>query len=201
MARLEIREFHFHTMGPIDLSVAEGECVGLSGPSGAGKTLFLRAVADLDPHSGSASLNGTEAAAMPGPVWRRKVGLLPAESGWWENEVGGHFSKADEGLLASLGFERDVLRWRIDRLSSGERQRLALARMLSVEPEALLLDEPTANLDPESSARVEALIESYRVEHGAPVIWVGHDPEQLERVSARRFSMEKGYLKPLEGSP
>ncbi len=201
MARLEIHDFHFLRLGPVDLSVGEGECVGISGPSGAGKTLFLRAVADLDPHRGSASLNGVDAAAMTGPAWRRKVGLLPAESGWWGNAVGDHFAEVDGSLFASLGFEMDVLRWRVDRLSSGERQRLALARMLSVEPEALLLDEPSANLDPENSARVETLVESYRAEHGAPVIWVGHDPKQLERVSTRRFSLEEGRLKPLEGTP
>jgi ABC-type multidrug transport system ATPase subunit len=91
------------------------------------------------------------------PDWRRRVGLLPAESGWWADRVGAHFITTNDArnpattptpILARLGFEPDVLDWDVQRLSSGERQRLGLARLLLNRPEVLLLDEATANLDP-----------------------------------------------------
>jgi len=199
MPEFEIRDLRFHLMGPVNLRVEAGTCVGVSGPSGAGKTLLLRALADLDPHTGTVSLGGVPAEEMRGPEWRRRVGYLPAESAWWGAEVGDHMVREDPELLAALGFGTDVFGWRVDRLSSGERQRLALARLLLAAPEALLLDEPTANLDPESAERVERLVEGYRKERDGPVIWVGHDPGQLERVARRRFTMEAGRLAPPEG--
>ena len=76
------------------------------------------------------------------------------------------------------------------RLSSGERQRLALLRLLSRNPKALLLDEPTANLDDVNQQRVEALVEAYRQAHGAPVLWISHDVAQQRRVATRRLTIE-----------
>jgi ABC-type iron transport system FetAB ATPase subunit len=180
-------------LGPISLDVAGGECVALAGPSGSGKTRLLRAVADLDPHGGDAELGGERASSLGAPVWRRKVGLLPAESHWWREVVGEHFqAPADE--LARLGFEPDVLGWRIDRLSSGERQRLALLRLLAMGPRALLLDEPTANLDPVNIERVEGLLAGWRTEHAAPILWVTHDRAQAVRVASRLLTMELGRI-------
>ncbi len=64
--------------------------------------------------------------------------------------------------LDKLGFAPDVLGWSVARLSTGERQRLALVRLLAQTPEVLLLDEATANLDPSNGARVESVVETYR---------------------------------------
>ncbi len=66
--------------------------------------------------------------------------------------------------------------------------------MLDRRPEALLLDEPTANLDAESGARVEAVIQRYREENYAALIWVGHDPKQRERVANAQLHIEAGRL-------
>lgn len=89
-------------------------------------------------------------------------------------------------------------RWRslttATRASTGERQRLALLRLLSNRPEALLLDEPTAALDPKNVAAVETLVADYRREHQVPVLWVSHDPEQIARVANRHFRVEDGRL-------
>jgi len=126
--------------------------------------------------------------------WRRQVGYLPAESHWWDDTVGPHLARVDESALESLGFGRDVLSWQVARLSTGERQRLALLRLLANRPRVLLLDEPTAALDPASVLRVEELLAQVRQRHEASVIWVSHDPEQIRRVAGRHYRIERGML-------
>lgn len=181
-------------VGPISLELAAGECVCISGASGAGKSLLLRAIADLEPHSGTALLDDTECSALKAPAWRRRVGLLPAESAWWYERVGAHFEAPRSDWFTRLGFPADVLDWEVGRLSTGERQRLALLRLLCNQPQALLLDEPTASLDPEAVGRVEALIAEYHTEHAAPVLWVSHDPRQIARVARRHYRIADGQL-------
>lgn len=196
MPGLRIERLRFEDRGPYDLAVDPGECVCLSGPSGAGKTLLLRSIADLDPHEGAVLLDGVDARGVEAPMWRRTVGLLPAESQWWYDTVGPHFPVADREGLAVLGFADDALGWEVSRLSTGERQRLALLRLLANRPRALLLDEPTAALDPSNVAQVETLLGSYRRETNAAVLWVSHDPAQAERVSDRRYEISEGRLTP-----
>lgn len=182
-------------VGPLFLRLAAGECVGLAGASGSGKTLLLRALADLDPHAGQAYFRGQAASAIPGPAWRAQVGLLPTESHWWHHRVGDHFQdpRPDPG---ALGLPTEVYHWSVERLSSGERQRLALLRLLNRTPAVLLLDEPTANLDPAAARQVEALLDEYRLRHQAALLWVGHDTGQLRRVCARGWQLENGLLQP-----
>lgn len=190
MSSLGFKGLKVLDIGPMDLDIPEGQCVCLSGASGSGKSLTLRALADLDPHEGDVALNDDTAADVSGPEWRQQVGLLPAESCWWHDTVGGHFEKIDEDLLSKVGFSRDVMQWQISRLSTGERQRLALLRLLGNRPRALLLDEPTASLDRENISRVEDLIKEYRQQHNAAVLWVSHDPEQIARVSSRHVMIK-----------
>jgi len=198
MSRLRLEAFHCHLLQPIDLQIDAGECVILSGPSGSGKTLLLRAIADLDPHTGGLALDGSDWQAVPGPEWRRRVGYLPAESHWWGESVGEHLRGASETLLAHLGFSAECLDWSVSRMSSGERQRLALARLLAGEPEVLLLDEPTANLDASNTERVEQCIARYREEKGAAVLWVSHDAGQRERIADRVLAIRERTLVPEE---
>ncbi|MGI9244328.1 MAG: ABC transporter ATP-binding protein, partial [Verrucomicrobiales bacterium] len=168
---LKIDGLSFLDWKPITLEVAPGEVVGIAGASGSGKSLLLRAVADLDLHLGSVALDGIDCGSIPAPQWRRKVAMLPAESRWWFTTVGEHFLDREAGLVGELGFGADVFDWEISRLSVGERQRLALARLLDRDPEFLLLDEPTANLDADTTRRVEAVI----LATGLPALWVSHD--------------------------
>lgn len=199
--RLRVDNLVIHDVGPVSLHVEKGECVGLSGASGSGKSLFLRAIADIEPHGGTICLDGTEQALIPAPAWRRQVGLLPAESRWWSDTVGDHFATSAAGGFSRLGFDAGILAWPVSRLSSGERQRLALLRLMENRPRLLLLDEPTANLDEENSAKVEELIRSYREETGAAVVWVGHQRVQLYRVASRFFAMDSGRMIGDGGAP
>jgi len=200
MAGLRLERIRPRGLTPVDLDVPAGGLALVSGPSGSGKSLLLRAVADLDPHEGEAWVDGVARSSLPAPEWRRRVGLLPAESHWWADQVGAHFPpRADAAgellpLLERLGFGPEVLDWSVGRLSTGERQRLALARLLANRPEALLLDEATANLDPVNQARVEAIVTDYAKANAAAVLWVSHDPEQRQRLGGRRLVIRDGRL-------
>jgi ABC-type iron transport system FetAB ATPase subunit len=192
---LQVSELVYRGTGPFSFEVGTGECVGLSGPSGSGKTLLLRALCDLDTSEGQVSLNGVDVNAVSAHEWRRKVGFLPADSHWWHDTVGEHFRDAAiEQRLDALGFAADVLSWSVERLSSGERQRLALLRLLTGSPEALLLDEPTTHLDDDNRGYVESAVESYRSAENVPVLWVAHDRAQLHRVCSRAFRISDGKL-------
>src|SRR6516225_11685091 len=129
---LQVRDLRTNMLKPASLSLSAGECIADRGPSGAGKTLLLRAIADLDPNEGLVTLNGRDRSTIEGPEWRRLVGYLPAEPGWWANTVGEHFTNWAEAAVVAraLGFTEDSEDWPIARLSTGERLRLALVRAM-----------------------------------------------------------------------
>src|SRR5438477_8102984 len=72
-----------------------GECIALQGASGSGKTMLMRAIADLDPNEGTVKLDGVLRESVPGPVWRRQVTYLASEPGWWADTVQEHFANWD----------------------------------------------------------------------------------------------------------
>lgn len=194
MGSLRIVDLHRPSLQPASLDVFAGETLCIHGPSGSGKTLLLRAIADLDPNQGQAFLGRLERTATTAHEWRRRVMYLPPESHWWADQVRPHAAQWPDTLLHALGFDHSVLDWDIARLSSGERQRLSLARLLARHPRALLLDEPTANLDQDNILAVEALIADYQLQQKAPVIWVSHDPEQRARVASTERRISAGRL-------
>lgn len=183
MKQFKVKQMQILKLPPWSFELAAGESVFLSGPSGSGKTRLLRALADLDPHQGDVELDDASCKSMPAHEWRKKVAFLPAESQWWCADVGGHFSHYDKALLQELGFSEDTMQWEVARLSSGEKQRLALLRALAEKPEVLLLDEPTANLDEKCTQVIEQVVRRLCEEQGLAAIWVTHNASQVQRVA------------------
>ena len=180
--------------GPFTLSVAGGSCCAVTGPSGAGKSVLLRMVADLDPNEGRVSLDGIDRDSLPAPDWRRRVTYLSAESGWWADRVGDHFGAPGPDFARdrdSLRLPADVLDWPVARLSTGERQRLALLRGLAGMPRVLLLDEPTAALDPAATEAVETILRA-RLAGGLAVLLVSHSAEQVARLADATYPVAGG---------
>jgi ABC-type iron transport system FetAB ATPase subunit len=200
--RLAVRGLRSGFGGPYSFTLHAGECVAIQGPSGAGKSVLLRMLADLDPHEGEAVLDGRAASSMPAPEWRARVVYQAAEPAWWEATAGEHFTAADRAFvnraLAALGLAPAVLDTDIERLSTGERQRLALVRSLARQPGVLLLDEPTAALDPASVAKAEALLRAALAD-GMAVLIVTHAVDQAKRIARRIFHLEGGTL--IAGAP
>ncbi len=195
---LRLERLAIGELSDVDLTLAPGEILCLSGASGSGKSRLLRAVADLEAHGGEAWLGELAQSALPAHEWRARVMLVPAESHWWADRVGEHLAKTGPADLEALGFMPEVLDWQVSRLSSGEKQRLALLRAVGREPAALLLDEPTANLDDATARRVEAWLAGRIRERGWPTLWVAHDRAQIERVADRHRRILDGRLEERE---
>ncbi len=192
---LEIVNLHRPGLSPVSLRIDDGECLALMGPSGSGKSLILRAVADLDPNEGRVRANGDERSQTPAPLWRQKVGFLPAQPGWWGESVGDHIEKSDSvlDLLHKLHLPDESLNWPVSRLSTGETQRLALIRLLAHAPKVLLLDEPTSALDEEARKSVEALLKA-QLSNGVSILLTTHDKKQANRLCQRIFHINKGVV-------
>lgn len=196
---LSLSKLSFLGNGPYSVDIAPGECVGFTGKSGVGKTQLLRAVADVIAHEGDCFLDGKSCVSWTPPDWRKTVSMVPAESFWWYDTVGAHFTEVTVQentvtLMGKLGFLPDVMEWKISRLSTGERQRLSLVRTLITKPSVLLLDEPTSALDPKMTGVVEKLVTEICSLNETICLWVSHDLEQLLRVTSRVFRVTSSGL-------
>lgn len=194
-ALLRLRGLQRLHVGPVDLQLEAGECVAVTGASGAGKSVLLRMVADLDPHAGEAWLDGQACSAMPAPQWRRRVTYVPAEAGWWADSVAEHFAPGVDlaALLPLLGLDPALRHAAVARCSTGERQRLALLRALQPDNRVLLLDEPSSGLDEAACALVEQLLRR-RLAAGSAIVLVTHAAAQARRMARRRFVLAGGRL-------
>ena len=194
MTILRLDKFQALTLKPLNLEVKD-EFICLSGPSGAGKSLLLRAIADLIVHKGEAYIDEKKCSEINPVQWRKWVGFLPAESAWWMDKVGDHFTKKNNPHLTLLNLPEDCFNWDVARCSTGEKQRLAIARLLEQQPKVLLLDEPTASLDSKSVIAVELLIKNYAHEFEVPVIWVSHNDMQIKRLNNREFKISNNEIR------
>lgn len=196
-ALLSVRGLTSPLAGPFDFALDAGACAVIGGPSGSGKSLFLRMIADLDPNDGEASVGGVSRSSLAAPAWRARVPYVAAESGWWRDGVAEHFAperRATARALAErLGLTDGQFDGAVRRLSTGERQRLAIVRALVLDPPVLLLDEPTGPLDPDSTAGVEAVLRE-RLAAETAVLMVSHDAAQAQRLGAARYVMRDRKL-------
>jgi ABC-2 type transport system ATP-binding protein/sodium transport system ATP-binding protein len=191
----------------ISFTVAAGEVYGLLGPNGAGKTTSLRMILGLlTPTSGQAAIAGYASDRAPDEV-KRRVGLVSASSGVYPGltveEMLLFFAdlyavplvQAKEELQRLsllLGFN-DLLQRRCLTLSTGQKQRVTLARALIHRPTVMLLDEPTLGLDVLSTRVVTEYIEHLRGE-GKAVILTTHYLDEAERLCSRFGLMHQGRL-------
>jgi ABC-type multidrug transport system ATPase subunit len=140
-------------------------------------------------------LDGEPCSGMPAPQWRRRVTYVAAASGWWHDRVAPHFADvpALREQLPRVGLPGEAADWEVARLSTGERQRLALLRALATDSRVLLLDEPTSGLDAETTRQVEALLEA-QLAAGRSLVMVTHDPLQAGRLAQQRYLLANGRL-------
>jgi putative ABC transport system ATP-binding protein len=199
----------------VDLELAAGEIAVVSGPSASGKTTLLGLIAGLDrPSSGSAELFGQPLAEMSDTALallrRNRVGLvfqdfkLLASLSSWENVAlplvptgmpwQARRNKA-QGLLQRLGIA-EVADRPPEQLSGGQQQRVALARALVNEPDLVLADEPTSQVDAESAEKIAAALKSMSAE-GKTVVITTHEP-MLAIDCTQRFHMVAGRLEKME---
>jgi putative ABC transport system ATP-binding protein len=207
---------------PASLELRGGEHVVLSGPSGAGKSVLMRSLALLDPLFGGALLfRGRPVPACDIPLFRSRVAYLrqrPALLGGtvednlrlpYELKINaGRFYMRERALqlLEAAGKPAGFLAKEGRDLSGGEAQVMGLVRALQFDPDVLLLDEPTAALDPESTAQVEALVLGWARARQArdgevATIWISHDPAQGARVGTRHYRVIAGRLCATDGVP
>jgi len=196
----------------VRLAVPAGQVVAVAGPSGSGKTVLLRALALLDPvDSGEVRLEGQAARRHDVPAFRRRVAYLhqrPVLVGQSvEEALAWPFALAIYGdrrfdpgragaMLAALGRDDGFLDKNTADLSGGEAQLVALVRSVSLDPTVLLLDEPTAALDPATTQSVEAWLQRWVVESPDPraIVWVTHDAAQTQRLGVAPLGMKAGRL-------
>ena len=199
---------------PTSLAVRPGERIALTGPSGAGKSVLLRALALLDPvDDGHVTWRGETIAARAVPAYRCQVAYLRQRPALLPGTVEdnlrlpyqlharqGHASFDRDAAITMLArAERDAsfLDKTATDLSGGEAQIAALVRTLQTGPTVLLLDEPTAALDPASAHAIETLLQHWfaQAPDRCAWVWITHDPEQAARIGQQHWRMEAGRLR------
>ena len=196
----------------VSLTLRAGECLFIVGHSGSGKTLLLRSLAMLDPISaGQVVWLGQVVSSKMIPAFRAQVTYLhqrPALiDGTVEDNLRFPFTLAIHAtrrfdraqilsLLQVLDRGEEFLSRNSRALSGGEAQIVALIRALQIRPRVLLLDEPTASLDTESTQAIEQLVQTWHNEPGCKraTVWVTHDRDQSSRLASRVITASAGQL-------
>ncbi|SHI50996.1 putative spermidine/putrescine transport system ATP-binding protein/thiamine transport system ATP-binding protein [Nocardiopsis flavescens] len=191
----------------VSLDVAPAETVAVIGPSGCGKSTTLRAVAGLVPVSGGAvSLAGRDVTGW-NPS-RRNIGLVPqnyavfphmsvaANIAYGLRARGTAAARRRERVREMLEVTRltDLAQRRPDQLSGGQRQRVALARALAIRPDALLLDEPLAALDPQLRGGLRRELAAMLAETDCATLIVTHDQQEALSLGSRIALLREGRL-------
>jgi iron complex transport system ATP-binding protein len=176
------------------IEVAAGELVCLVGPNGSGKTSLLHALAGIGGVSGTVDLDGIDPRRL-GPAARpHAFTYLPASRDLpWPLVARDLIALGGGGTVEGLELD-EVLDRRVDTLSTGERGRVLIARSLAPKPKLLLLDEPTANLDPLWQIRLMTLIRAELAGGGRAALVAIHDLDAAARYADRILVMDNGRI-------
>ena len=203
----------------ISLTVTRGETLAVLGRSGTGKSVLLKLIIGLQqPDSGSVRIHGQDIAGLAldqiGKI-RKKMGFLFQHAALYDSLTvvqnvafplqhhKKNMSRSEQGdrvkeLLAEVGMEGDLNKMPSD-ISGGMQKRVGLARALALEPDILLLDEPTAGLDPISAAEIDDLVLKLQAEHHMASIVVTHDLHSAKMIADRLALLNEGNVV-IEGS-
>jgi putative ABC transport system ATP-binding protein len=198
-------------LADISIAVSAGERWAVAGPSGSGKTLLLRALALLDPVEGEFRWQGEPILSSSVPEYRSHVVYLSQSSPVIEGTVEDNLRipyqlsrYADRDWSRSqaaawcqqLGKQESFLQRSSADLSGGEKQIVALLRVLPLDAQILLLDEATSALDPATEEKFESLVDAWLSERPdeRAVVWVSHDESQRQRVSSQSLHLEHGRM-------
>ncbi len=196
----------------LDLSIEEGEIVAIMGPSGSGKSTLMHIIGALDtPSNGAAFLDGQDLERLKEKqlvaLRGKKIGFvfqtfnliqtLTAQQNVELPMIFQGIRRAERAqrakeLLVKVGLA-DRVRHKPSELSGGERQRVAIGRALANDPEIILADEPTGNLDTESGGAILEMLKGLRVDDGKTVIIVTHDPEATA-IADRVIHLRDGHV-------
>jgi putative ABC transport system ATP-binding protein len=187
-------------LNDVSMSIPSGS-TALLGPSGSGKSTLLRLLNRLaDPDAGVVRFHGTDVRELDPLELRRRVGLVPqlpapvpgsvADNVCFGPRLEGR-EVDPEGAVRLAGLDPSFLERDASRLSVGEQQRVMLARALALEPEVLLLDEPTASLDPTATAAVE---DALRGLDDVSLVLVTHSRDQADRLTERTIRLRDGRV-------
>lgn len=185
----------------VSMAAPAGTVTALLGPSGSGKSSVLRCVIRLDePDAGHVLVDGRDVRELDPCVLRRHVGLVAQQPLMLPGTVADNLRYATDGLgdpdlpaaLERAGLDASFLDRAADELSGGERARVTIARALTRGPEALLLDEPTAALDPARAAGIERLIRALAAE-GLAIVLTTHDMALARRVADAAVLLVDGH--------
>jgi phospholipid/cholesterol/gamma-HCH transport system ATP-binding protein len=202
----------------IEVTVTKGETLAVLGRSGTGKSVLLKLIIGLQkPDAGSILIHGEEITTLPLDAMneiRKKMGFLFQNAALYDSltveqniafPLQRHTRKTEaemgervKELLASVGMEGDLQKMPSD-LSGGMQKRVGLARALALEPSILLLDEPTAGLDPITSGEINELILKLQKEHDMASIVVTHDLHSAKTIADRLALLHEGRVL-IEGS-
>jgi phospholipid/cholesterol/gamma-HCH transport system ATP-binding protein len=203
----------------VDLTVVRGETLMVLGRSGTGKSVLLKLLIGLQkPDNGEIEINGQKITALPLSELnqlRKKIGFLFQNSALYDSltveenvafplrrhtKMNGKERRTRvRELLARVGMEEALKKMPAD-ISGGMKKRVGLARALALDPEIMLLDEPTAGLDPITTTEIDELIRDLQQERGITSIVVTHDMRSVQKVADRVALLNQGSIV-MEGTP
>jgi len=194
----------------VSLSIRPKEILAIIGASGTGKSTLLRTINRLtEIDGGHISLDGSPIHHIDPIELRRRIGMVFQLPALFDGTVGANVRYGLElqgissperitGAMRAADLPIGCLERDASKLSVGEQQRVSIARALALEPEVLLLDEPTASLDGASTKRIESTIQKLLNKKGLMIIWVTHDRIQAKRVGTRIGLLKDGRIKTID---